>query len=203
MISSQVSYLASLGSQLILVLLLIASFFVIAFYTERLLFFKNNFIAEINSLSKKLYAAGNRNELESILKTEKNIESIIVAKVLANPKIDSSEKFFATVISEIDTEKKNWEKFILYFATVGSNAPFLGLLGTILGLMQSFADLALSVKLDTRVAMEGISYALITTVAGIVVAIPSVIIFNSLSKRIKTASNNTKTIARVVANIIF
>lgn len=203
MINAQVSYLASLGSELILLLLLIASFFVIAFYVEKLLFFKKNFNRDINGLIKKLYTAANKTEVESILRSDKSAESAIVEKIVINPKVDSSDKLMATVASEVEIERKNWERFILYFATVGSNAPFLGLLGTILGLMQSFADLALAEKLDTRVAMAGISYALITTVAGIVVAIPSIVIYNSLSKQVKIASQNTKAIARAVANIIF
>ncbi|HPS29428.1 MAG TPA: MotA/TolQ/ExbB proton channel family protein [bacterium] len=203
MINAQVSYLASFGSQLILGLLLVASFFVIAFYVERLLFFKKNFNRDINGLIKKLYTAANKTEVENILRSDKSAESAIVEKIVINPKVDSSDKLMATVVSEVEIERKNWERFILYFATVGSNAPFLGLLGTILGLMQSFADLALAEKLDTRVAMAGISYALITTVAGIIVAIPSIVIYNSLSKQVKTASQNTKAIARAVANIIF
>lgn len=203
MINAQVSYLASLGSELILVLLLFASFFVVAFYVERLLYFRKNFIKDVSELTKKLYSSDDRNGISAVLKSVPSVESAIVSRSVLNQKIDSDDKLMATVSSEIELERKNWEKYILYFATVGSNAPFLGLLGTILGLMQSFADLALAEKLDTRVAMAGISYALITTVAGIVVAIPSIVIYNSLSKRVKIASQNTKAIARAVANIIF
>jgi len=51
--------------------------------------------------------------------------------------------------------------------------------------------------------MAGISNALITTVAGIVIAIPSVIIYNMLSKKVATVSANIKAIARTVADTIF
>jgi len=107
------------------------------------------------------------------------------------------------IIDFIDMEKKSWEKHLLYFATVGSNAPFLGLLGTVLGLMQAFSDLALAARPDAKAAMAGISNALITTVAGIVIAIPSVVIYNSLTKKVNRISTNIKALARTISANIF
>jgi biopolymer transport protein ExbB/TolQ len=203
MISTQVAYFADLGSKLILVLLFAASFFVVAFYVERKLFFKKHFNPEISPLVKRLNSSNGRAEIETVLKSDKFTESEMVLTALKNSKVDSSDKLLSNVSTQIDLEKKNWEKFLLYFATVGSNAPFLGLLGTVLGLMQSFSDLALAARPDAKAAMSGISNALITTVAGIVIAIPSVVIYNSLSKKVKTISTNIKAVARTVADTIF
>lgn len=203
MIGTQVAYLADLGSQLILVLLFIASFFVVAFYVERKLFFKKKFNSDISLLIKRLNSSPDKKDIETVLKSDKFTESEIVLKALSNPKVNSGDKLLSTVTTGIDLEKESWEKFLLYFATVGSNAPFLGLLGTVLGLMQSFSDLAMAARPDAKVAMAGISNALITTVAGIVIAIPSVIIYNSLSKRVKTVSANIKAVARTVADTIY
>jgi len=203
MISSQVAFFADLGSKLILVLLFAASFFVVAFYVERKLFFRKHFNSDMPLLLKRLNSSLGRQDIETVLRSDKFTESEIVMKALSNTKVNSGEKLLSTVTTEIDMEKKNWEKFLLYFATVGSNAPFLGLLGTVLGLMQSFSDLALAAKPDAKVAMAGISNALITTVAGIVIAIPSVIIYNMLSKKVATVSANIKAIARTVADTIF
>lgn len=203
MISSQVAYFADLGSKLILVLLFVTSFFVVAFYVERKLFFKKHFNSDISSLIKRLQNSPDKTDIEKVLKSEAFTCSEIVSKALMNPNINSGEKLLSNVSTQIDLEKKNWEKFLLYFATVGSNAPFLGLLGTVLGLMQSFSDLALAARPDAKVAMAGISNALITTVAGIVIAIPSVVIYNSLSKKVKTVSLNIKALARTVSEKLF
>lgn len=203
MITSQVAYFADLGSKLILVLLFFASFLVVAFYIERKLFFKRKCLSNIADLLGKLDQSKDKAEVEKILKLVNSVQTTIILNSMNNPKADNREKFLATVSTEIEREKKNWEKFLLYFATVGSNAPFLGLLGTVLGLMQSFSDLALSEKLEAKIAMAGISNALITTVAGIVIAIPSVVIYNSFSKKVKHVAADTKAIARRVANTIF
>jgi len=203
MISTQVAYFADLGSKLILVLLFAASFFVVAFYVERKLFFKKHFNSDMSSLLKRLNSSEGKQDIETVLKSDRFTESEMVLKALSNAKVNSGEKLLSTVSTEIDIEKKNWEKFLLYFATVGSNAPFLGLLGTVLGLMQSFSDLAFAARPDAKIAMAGISNALITTVAGIVIAIPSVIIYNSFSKKVANVSANIKAVARTVANTIF
>jgi biopolymer transport protein TolQ len=199
MISSQIAYLADLGSQLILVMLFFASFFVLAFYIERKLFFRKHFHSDVSGMIGKIKKSDNRTDVESILTNDNKEESKIILKSMKDAKNDTVDKFEASVAVDIDLEKKTWEKYLLYFATVGSNAPFLGLLGTVLGLMQAFSDLALAARPDAKAAMSGISNALITTVAGIVIAIPSVVIYNSLSKRVGRISTNIKAIAKTVS----
>lgn len=68
-------------------------------------------------------------------------------------------------------------------ATLGSNAPFIGLLGTVLGIIQAFG--VLSTQSDTNAVMAGISEALIATAVGLFVAIPAVIAFNYFSRKIR------------------
>jgi len=202
MISSQLAYLADLGSQVILVLLFAASFFVIAFYVERKLFFKKNFNKNIELLIKSINKAESRDDIVRILSNDASVESQIVLEAMDDKKAVSSDKFFASISSKIDITRRKWERFFLYFATVGSNAPFLGLLGTVLGLMQSFSDLALAARPDAKAAMGGISNALITTVAGIVIAIPALVIYNSFSKRVNNAVKNIKALGNSVSNSI-
>ncbi len=203
MISSQVAYLADLGSKFILVLLFFASFLVIAFYVERKLFFKKYFHCDISNILEKLKKSENRTDIESVLNNDNKEESRLIMKSLKNPRLNNGEKFVTSISVDIDVEKKSWEKHLLYFATVGANAPFLGLLGTVLGLMQAFSDLALAARPDASAAMAGISNALITTVAGIVIAIPSVVIYNSLAKKVNRISTNIKALAKTISGNIF
>jgi len=203
MISSQLAYLADLGSQIILVLLFAASFFVIAFYVERKMFFRKNFNKNIELLVNSINKTENKEDLVRILSKDVSVESKIVLDAIEDKKAVNSEKFFSSISAKIDLTRRNWEKYLLYFATVGSNAPFLGLLGTVLGLMQAFSDLALAARPDAKAAMGGISNALITTVAGIVIAIPALIIYNSFSKTVNNTVKNIKALGNAVSNSIY
>jgi biopolymer transport protein ExbB len=70
-------------------------------------------------------------------------------------------------------------------ATVGSNAPYIGLLGTVLGIMLTFATMGKQGLADTSQIMTGLALALKATAIGLVVAIPAVILYNFLLKSVK------------------
>jgi len=71
--------------------------------------------------------------------------------------------------------------------TLGNNAPFIGLLGTVLGVIRAFHDLGASAGQGPEVVMQGISEALVATAVGIIVALPCVAFYNLFQKRIKDA----------------
>ena len=77
-----------------------------------------------------------------------------------------------------------------FLATVGSNAPYIGLFGTVLGIMKSFNDLAQSAQAGQNSVMAGISAALIATAAGLLVAIPAVLAYNYFQKQVKLIVGN-------------
>ncbi len=70
-------------------------------------------------------------------------------------------------------------------ATIGSNSPYLGLLGTVLGIMLTFYTMGNEGFMDTGRIMVGLALALKATAAGLVVAIPSVVLYNLLLRRAK------------------
>ena len=200
MINSQIAYLANLGSQLILWTLFIASFLLIAGAIERLLFYRKNFLKSSEKLIEQLSIAPLA-QIKKVLTETSTLESKIVLSALAQTDGVVGEKFVAAVSARISSMKPSWERSFLFFSAVGSNAPFLGLLGTVLGLMQSFADLALAAKPDAAIAMAGISNALITTVAGIVIAIPSIIVLNYLKARESVAVENIGAITDIIISV--
>lgn len=91
------------------------------------------------------------------------------------------------------TEKPELEKSVSILATIGSNAPFVGLLGTVLGIMKAFADLANASQADQNTVMAGISVALVATACGLFVAIPSVMAFNYFQKKVNSVLENLET----------
>lgn len=77
------------------------------------------------------------------------------------------------------------EKRLGILATFGNNAPFIGLFGTVLGIIKAFHHLGTSSEFGVRVVMAGISEALVATAMGLFVAIPSVIGYNYFVRKIK------------------
>ncbi|MCC7440290.1 MAG: MotA/TolQ/ExbB proton channel family protein [Bdellovibrionales bacterium] len=82
-------------------------------------------------------------------------------------------------------ERARYEKGLNVLATLGSNAPFIGLFGTVLGVIRAFAALGES-QVNMNTVMAGISGALIATAAGLFVAIPAVVAYNVYSQRLRT-----------------
>ncbi len=70
-------------------------------------------------------------------------------------------------------------------ATVASNAPYVGLLGTVLGIMLTFQVLGSKGFMDTREVMTGLALALKATAVGLIVAIPSVVLYNLLLRKVR------------------
>ena len=80
-------------------------------------------------------------------------------------------------------------------ATIGSTAPFVGLFGTVWGIMNSFIGIAASKTTDLSVVAPGIAEALLATAAGLIAAIPAVIFYNHFSRRIGAYKKRLQAIA--------
>jgi len=85
---------------------------------------------------------------------------------------------------EITIETIKLERFISITGTIGSTAVYIGLLGTVLGIIRAFHDISLSKGGGVNVVIGGISEALVCTAAGLLVAIPAVISYNFFIRRI-------------------
>jgi len=90
-------------------------------------------------------------------------------------------------------EKLRMERALIVLGTTGSNAPFLGLFGTVLGIIKAFHDLSINQAQAASAVMAGISEALVATAIGLMVAIPAVILFNTFQRV------NKSTMARIDA----
>jgi len=88
-----------------------------------------------------------------------------------------------------DEEVSQMESQLSVLATTGSTAPFIGLLGTVIGIMTSFQDIAKSGSASLSVVAPGISEALFMTAVGLFAAIPAVVFYNFLVNKIKKFEN--------------
>jgi biopolymer transport protein ExbB len=81
----------------------------------------------------------------------------------------------------------HWERNLSILATIGANAPFIGLFGTVLGIIKAFHDLSQQATAGAQTVTSGISEALVATAVGLLVAIPAVVAFNIFQRRVKSA----------------
>jgi biopolymer transport protein TolQ len=81
----------------------------------------------------------------------------------------------------IDKEVEKYEKNLTFLATVGSVAPFVGLFGTVWGIMNSFQSIAISRNTSLAIVAPGIAEALFATALGLLAAIPAVVAYNKFT----------------------
>jgi biopolymer transport protein ExbB len=97
-------------------------------------------------------------------------------------------------------ERPNYERFLSFLGTLGNNAPFVGLFGTVLGIIKAFHDLAANqASGGASTIMAGISEALVATAVGLMVAIPAVIAFNYFNRRIRVRMAEVDWMAHLAA----
>ena len=96
-----------------------------------------------------------------------------------------SESAEEVIAGNLKFEKQQLSRGLIIIGTTGSNAPFVGLFGTVLGIIKAFNDLAGGTDEAAAAVMSGISEALVATAVGLMVAIPAVILYNYFQTRNK------------------
>lgn len=99
-------------------------------------------------------------------------------------------------------EEEKLERNLAFLATVGSVTPYIGLFGTVIGIMNSFISLATQSQATLQVVAPGIAEALIATAMGLFAAIPAVVAYNRYSSRVETITNNYVTFTEEFASIL-
>jgi biopolymer transport protein TolQ len=95
-------------------------------------------------------------------------------------------------------EIERLERYLMLLSTAVTISPFLGLLGTVWGIMTSFWDMASLQSANLTVVAPGIAEALITTIAGLATAIPAVIFYNSLVRKIDLVGNEMERLRTIL-----
>ncbi len=103
---------------------------------------------------------------------------------------------------ELQKEMAHLESRLLFLATVGSTAPFVGLFGTVWGIMNSFRAIAVSKSTNLAVVAPGIAEALFATALGLLAAIPAVIFYNKITNDISKLGIRLETFSGEFASII-
>ena len=104
---------------------------------------------------------------------------------------------------EVSREEERLEKHLAFLATVGSSSPYVGLFGTVWGIMNSFRSLANMSQATLASVAPGISEALIATAMGLFAAIPAVIGYNRFSARVEVLMKRYEAFADELTSVLF
>ena len=107
-----------------------------------------------------------------------------------------NEKLSGLLESNIENEVNKLEKNYSFLATVGSTAPFIGLFGTVWGIMNSFQSIAVSRNTSLAIVAPGIAEALFATALGLLAAIPAVVAYNKFNNDSKKYSQRLENFAK-------
>jgi biopolymer transport protein ExbB len=180
------------SAEWVLWLLAVLSVLSIAVMLERALYFSSHGLGTTDDLGVKL-ARGELDAVRAALKGRKGMEAAVIRDALdsAGKGPDAVEEVIAAGVAR---EKPQYERFLSFLGTLGSNAPFIGLFGTVLGIIKAFHDLGQTGAKGSAIqqtVMAGISEALVATAVGLAVAIPAVVGYNVLTRSLKTIMGRT------------
>lgn len=183
--------IAQMGHEITLWILIALSVLSLAFILER--FFSLSRVAKISRKStfrlREVLASNDLAELENMGKEKETLEGRALSYGLRHAREKGAEGLEEIFSAYASMERPALERYLNFLATVGSNAPFIGLLGTVFGIMDAFRGLATS-QGDAAAVMIGISKALVATAVGLFVAIPAVIAYNYFQKQVRGVLTN-------------
>lgn len=167
----------------VLIALSIAS---VAVMAERFIFFRKHAI-NVDAVRKKFATLLGKGDLQGAAKFLEQFDSLETNTVLFGLReyARGPEAVEDLLGAAARKEKARYEKRLSFLATVASNAPFIGLFGTVLGIIRAFKDLSANMSEASGAVMGGIAESLIATAVGLLVAIPAVVAYNMLKGQVK------------------
>jgi biopolymer transport protein ExbB/TolQ len=179
--------LMGLGARGIMLILLLLSIGSVAIMIDRRAIFKRELGPSRIDELKRMLATGNGQLLKSWADSNPSfIAGVILAALSVEAK--GSEAIDRAVQSYLTEQKLKLEKGLNFLATLAANAAFIGLLGTVMGIIQSFGILSSQQGSAMNAVMFGLAEALVTTAIGIFVAVPAAIAFNHFGQRLRNAN---------------
>jgi biopolymer transport protein ExbB len=194
--------LVALGASWVLWLLIALSLVGMSIIVERAIcFFSTR--EDVPALQEELEALltdGNLQAVENRLQESASFEARVVASVLRAPARDAAND---RLDAESTRVRIDMERHLAFLGTVGSNAPFVGLLGTVIGIVGAFNQLDVSGGQLSSGLRARIGEALVATAVGIFVALPAVAAFNTFQRIVRARVASGEALARDVVARLF
>ena len=193
----------------VIVILIAASVFSWALIFEKYRLFKR-IEKSTNSFEEKFWKS---KSAESFYNTLTNKDKDPIANVFQSAMIEliktksksssiQSNRVSRVIEISADNEIKLIEKHFTFLATVGSTAPFIGLFGTVWGIMNSFQSIAISRNTSLAIVAPGIAEALFATALGLLAAIPAVVAYNKFNSDSKKYTGRIENFSKRFISII-
>lgn len=198
---SLLHFFEELGAEWILWILLVLGGVAIVVIIERGLFFRRTWVDPTKVSSELIEAlrAGGAQQARGVLARVPGMTGGVLSAAL-DAYDHGVEAVEEVIYGAIAQERVGYDRFLSILGTLGSSAPFIGLMGTVIGILTAFSALGSGLEgtvLKTQV-MSSIGEALVATAVGLAVAIPSVVAYNGFKSRIKAMAANTEGMARLV-----
>jgi biopolymer transport protein ExbB/TolQ len=191
--------IAAVGPEWVLWLLLVLSLFSVGTIIERAIFFRRRRLKMVpfsRELEDKLRTE-DLGAVRTLLKNTHGFESVALLRTLEWFD-DGAEAMSEVLEAAIREQRLELDQGSAFLGTVGNNAPFVGLLGTVLGVVDAFQELGNTSGAAIGAVMGGISQALIATALGIAVALPAVVAYNLFTKRANDIEDNARALMNLV-----
>jgi biopolymer transport protein ExbB len=189
---------ALLGAEWVLWLLVALSILCVFVTAERLFYMAANQapVAAFEAALGAFLAGGPREALHASLAAMRGLEARVILAGLDAKNDDAAESAMAGTLM---FERLRMERGLIIVGTVASTAAFIGLFGTVLGIIQAFHEMSLEKVNDGgKAVMAAISEALVSTAVALMVAIPAVVLYNYLSRRTRELASRADSLAQLV-----
>ena len=196
MLTEKLFNIAQGGAEAILWILILLSVVSVGLIVERWITLRQirNNSNRIKSRLREALQSHHLSDIEDLGKDRDSLEGRALSYGLRHVKESGASGLEEIFNSYALLERPQLERSLNFLATVGANAPFIGLLGTVLGIMKAFRDLAANTGAGNDAVMLGIAEALVATAVGLIVAIPAVIAYNYFQRQVKMSIQSLETV---------
>lgn len=196
-IVQQLVQVALLGATWVLYVMFGLSVLAIGAMVERWWFFRRNATdsAALGPALSRVLEDGDDHDVADVLARNRSLESAVLGEAFAY-RSGGADAFADAVDSALGGRREALDRGTTLLGTIGNNAPFVGLFGTVLGVIEAFSYLGAGDASAMGNVMSGIAEALVATAVGIFVAIPSVVGFNLAQKRSGDIEGNVASLAK-------
>ena len=186
----------------VLTIISIAAFAVIL---ERIAFFSRNEKAVGNTFKEEilsLVANKKIDEARNLCASKKSCVASAVKKFLEKAEKGMEVQDYEFILKEITIQETSpYESRLNLLSSIISISPMLGLLGTVTGMIKAFTNISEYGAGDAAIVADGIAEALLTTAAGLMIAIPVIVVYNYLNRRLEKMENEIDDIVTNIINI--
>lgn len=191
-------YYVEIGETFIFITMGLASILAVAVFLERWIYFRRSISKESLDLFEQIISFLRKKDLDSALNAVSNSHDNAYKRFIefiSERWKESPEGMEELMDGKILREKLGFETRLPILSTLGNNAPFIGLLGTVLGVIKAFYSLGTLGNTGSEVVMRAISIALLATAAGLGIAIPVVMANNFFVRKTKIILGNLEILA--------